>query len=276
MPEISAYGFDAVASADAGVETLISHGHAATARQFPWHVSIVRPDTDGSKLVHVAGGVVIAPKYVLTVAHVVRPVKEYHLRFNSVKLWSGGETQVSHKAIIHPKYNEATLENNIAIIVLPQSLALSRKSPIQAARLPCSNDVQPTLTGQRARLSGHGMNEDNEISSRLRFVDLQIIDNLSCSAFYRDRITSNTLCAVGWFSRRANACGGDSGGALSIRHNDAWLPVGLTSFGALDRCTQGFPSGYTRLANYVQWIEKETNIKTGCNHEAEIDSHEDW
>lgn len=180
-------------------EKFIVNGHRATAGQFPWHVSILRPEAKNRELVHVAGGIVIAPKFVLTAAHVVVPVREYHLRFNSLNLWSGGETQVSREAIIHEKYNEETLQNNIAIIILPQALNLGRNTQIRAVRLPCQNDVSPSLTGQRARLSGHGVNEKGQISSHLRFIDMQVIDNVSCRGIYNNRVTPSVLCAVGWF-----------------------------------------------------------------------------
>lgn len=175
------------------------NGHRATDGQFPWHVSILRPDAKRTELVYVAGGIVIAPKFVLTAAHVVVPVREYHLRFNSLNLWSGGEEQVSREAIVHEDYNEETLHNNIAIIILPRALQLGRNTQIRAVRLPCQSDVLPTLNGQRARLSGHGVNAQGEISSHLRFVDLQIIDNVSCRGIYNNRVNQNVLCAVGWF-----------------------------------------------------------------------------
>lgn len=63
---------------------------------------------------------------------------------------------------------------------------------------------------------------------------------------------------------------------MCIRRNDEWLPIGLTSFGALKKCPNGFPTGYTRLANFVPWIEAKTQIKTGCIHnEIEVDVDDD-
>lgn len=263
--------FDGTASIFEGIgmepQNYIVHGHKAEEGQFPWHVSIARPDTEDRNLFHIAGGVVVSSNFVLTAAHVVVPLQEYHLRFNSLELWSGGETQISHNAIWHEKYDPDTLQNNIALILLAQTIQIGPNSPIQALRLPCSDDVRPSLVGQRARLSGHGVNEKGQISTQLRFIDLQVIDNRSCRAFFHNRVSSNVLCAVGWFRRRENACGGDSGGALVIRRNGEWVPIGLTSFGALNQCANGFPTGYTRLASYVEWIEENSGINTGCTNE---------
>lgn len=60
------------------------------------------------------------------------------------------------------------------------------------------------------------------------------------------------LCAANPAGK--DACQGDSGGPLQINHaNGMSTIVGVVSFGVL--CGTNLPSVYTRVAEYVNWIE---------------------
>lgn len=62
-----------------------------------------------------------------------------------------------------------------------------------------------------------------------------------------------TVCAYAGKSN-AGVCSGDSGGPL-VYNNKL---IGVTSWWV--PCGQGYPDGYTRVSEYVDWIEK--NMKT--------------
>jgi len=246
-------------------DNYIVHGRDAQPAQFPWHVSILRPDNHEENRVHVAGGSILSPEWILTAAHVAEPLHHYTLRFGSLNLWTNGEVQVSNESIIHEGYNRTTLANNIALIRIPTPLQLGPGSALQAVRLPCAGDWD-TLVGRRARTAGHGLTQDGEISEQLQFVDLQLIDNRSCRGTFGSRVTEHIICGIGWENRNQNTCGGDSGGALSVRANGHWVQAGLTAFGALKACDRGFPSAFTRLSSYGDWIEQSTgvNLRAHC------------
>lgn len=237
----------------------IVNGQVANAGQFPWHVSILRPDNHDENRFHVAGGSILSPEWILTAAHVAKPLNHYNLRFGSLNLWSGGDVQVSKESIVHEDYNETTLANNIALIRIPQPLQLGAATGLQAVRLPCKGDWD-TLVGSRARTAGHGLAQNGQISDALQFVDLQLIDNRSCRGTFGSRVNENVVCGIGWENRNQNTCGGDSGGALLVRANGHWVQAGLTAFGALKACERGFPSGFTRVLNFAAWIEQNTGL----------------
>ena len=56
-----------------------------------------------------------------------------------------------------------------------------------------------------------------------------------------------------------DSCGGDSGGPLVYRdgnhEGDPWFLIGVISFGTKE-CAVGKPGVYTKVASYLEWIEK--------------------
>lgn len=92
-----------------------------------------------------------------------------------------------------------------------------------------------------------------------------------CAKAYEEiksvNISSSKLCAFDDFALK-DACQGDSGGPLMLplgSPNDGsdittfgWFQIGIVSFGY--RCAEpGFPGVYTRVTEYLQWIEDEIN-----------------
>lgn len=240
----------------------IVNGFPATEGQFPHQVSILRADNDEPDRVHVGAGVIISSEWILTAAHVVKPSESYTIRFGSKNLWMGGEVQNATYAIIHPEYNETTLNNNVALVKIPNPLTLSAGGlrAIRLHRNEDSSEEEDRLVGVRSRIAGWGLNADNKISDNLNFVDLQIIDNFSCaSTFGTSRIVDHVVCGIGWSNRNQNTCGGDSGGGLLIRQNDQWVHAGIAAFGA-KACARGHPAGFMRTAHFYEWISQNVDL----------------
>ena len=57
-----------------------------------------------------------------------------------------------------------------------------------------------------------------------------------------------------------DSCNGDSGGPLIMKGfiNDPYYQIGIVSFG-LKNCGSDIPAVYTRVTNYLPWIER--NLK---------------
>ena len=55
-----------------------------------------------------------------------------------------------------------------------------------------------------------------------------------------------------------DSCNGDSGGPLIYREftDEPWHQIGLVSFGT-SICGKGVPGVYTRVAEYMDWIESK-------------------
>ncbi len=67
----------------------------------------------------------------------------------------------------------------------------------------------------------------------------------------RDELTKNMFCAGGG---EVDSCQGDSGGPLVVNVRDRFTLAGVTSWGY--GCgVLGSPGVYTKVANYIDWIE---------------------
>ena len=63
---------------------------------------------------------------------------------------------------------------------------------------------------------------------------------------------------IDYFISGKDSCNGDSGGPLIYREysDDPWHQIGLVSFGT-KACGKGVPGVYTRVAEYMDWIESK-------------------
>jgi secreted trypsin-like serine protease len=55
---------------------------------------------------------------------------------------------------------------------------------------------------------------------------------------------------------------GDSGGPLNYENSSGkYMTVGVASFVSSAGCESGLPHGFTRVTEYLDWIESETGIQ---------------
>jgi secreted trypsin-like serine protease len=94
-------------------------------------------------------------------------------------------------------------------------------------------------------------------------VDLPIISNEDCEEVYQKRyaglrVAKNKICTQS--PEGKDGCKGDSGGPL-MYSNSRYIVIGIVSTGA-SSCDSIIPAIYTRVASYVDWIEKtvEENV----------------
>lgn len=161
------------------------------------------------------------------------------------------------RTIAHPSYNAPQQYHDIALLELAQDMRFN-----QYARPACVN-AQLKVSGQRAIASGWGTTEylgDN--SENLLKVTLDLFRFDECQPLYETNRKlsqglkeAQQLCA-GSHNEEKDTCEGDSGGPLQVYHSlhCMYNVVGVTSFGKV--CgTVGLPGVYTRVSNYVDWIE---------------------
>ena len=98
------------------------------------------------------------------------------------------------------------------------------------------------------------------LSSQLEMVELPIISNTECMDWYnrsgsRQFIPEHTFLCAGWEEGAMDACSGDSGGPLVVTRGDGRAEViGIVSWG-IGCGVKGRPGVYTRVSQYVPWIE---------------------
>ena len=90
-----------------------------------------------------------------------------------------------------------------------------------------------------------------QCAERIARLDLKPDIGITVQEYFR--IYENKVMCV--ISKNASACFGDSGGPLVCKENGHWVLRGLASFGiSKTACPRGLPNMYTRVSNYVDWI----------------------
>merc|ERR1712012_752685 len=90
----------------------------------------------------------------------------------------------------------------------------------------------------------------------LQKLDIPALNNETCTTKFGGFTPRSTqLCAGGETGK--DSCKGDSGGGLFIQREQykPWFLIGVVSFGS-KKCGSGVPGIYTRVEDFVPWIEE--------------------
>ncbi|KAH8371573.1 hypothetical protein KR093_008092, partial [Drosophila rubida] len=157
--------------------------------------------------------------------------------------------------VVHPNWTVSTVANDIALIKLPLSVLYNPR--VRAAHLPTKvNGTYSSYEQQTAYASGWGRASDSsfEVSAALRFVAMPVMRHNLCKMYWGGSLTEKMLCMSTQSGK--STCHGDSGGPLVYKENNTNYLIGITSFGLSMGCEIGFPSIFTRMTSYLDWIRQ--------------------
>lgn len=178
--------------------------------------------------------------------------------------------------VLHPKYKEEPdFENDIALIKFKRKPIFNKyKAYVKPIVLIPSNFEDEDIQNKKTFISGMGIYDEGRSlgnvkchlmpfllfpdqlgSNYLLYTRVQITGNSQCDRVYKN-FEANNLCVIGYQGSINNICEGDSGGPLVILSGGVWYQVGIVSFGVNDNCMKGRPTGFVRVASYLNWIKK--------------------
>lgn len=231
---------------------------AVPAPEFPDCFSVVIEMGDKRGL---CTGTLVASNVVVTAAHCCEgTVKAVYNANNTFTPRISGEYMDVTKAVRHPRYNSQTLTDDVAFLILRNSITAVAPRPF--APPGAINRVQTV------RVVGYGATtvDGQKGSGTRRQVDVAVINPVGAAwpekAFtYGCHPDLEFVAAKDRFG--GDTCDGDSGGPAYVEMNGNYYLVGATSRPIKDAPTRCGSGGiYERLEKYEEWIKKES-IKHG-------------
>jgi len=223
--------------------------------EFPWMVSLQKRVVPGNQFEHFCGGSLIDKKWVLTAAHCVENRTPDRVLIGLTDLTedesSSAKTARIERVFVNEDYYRL---DDIALLEL--------KDELDGIELMYLNldDASIETEGTILRVIGWGHTEEDSetISDELQQVDVPVYDEEACKTSYAG-LNDDQICA-GYVAGGRDSCAGDSGGPLfHIDSSNRVAQVGIVSFGT--GCARSeFPGVYTRVRNYINWIESTSGL----------------
>ncbi|XP_032325013.1 putative serine protease 47 [Camelus ferus] len=231
--------------------------------QWPWQASLLY---QGS---HVCGATLINSRWLVSAAHCFLKksqfLENYRVLLGNTQLYQ--HTRHTQKIpvsqiIVYPDFDKFhPFGNDIAMLQL--LFPVNFTSYIIPACLPAPCMQLPSNSS--CWITGWGMlSEERPLLEPFRLQEGKggLVENKFCNMLYEQRVGQGRnysvhegmLCA-GDFSTEKAICRGDSGGPLVCNLTDAWVLVGLASWG-LDCRHPIYPSVFTNVSYFIDWMDE--------------------
>ncbi|MBK1672628.1 hypothetical protein CKO35_04810 [Ectothiorhodospira shaposhnikovii] len=280
-----------VASVSAGQPgSRIIGGEAVRSGEIPWQIGVVRGPEEARDLFAQTqcGGTLITPQWIVSAAHCFDNYTDegtlFDIPFPQDLSIVAGINDLLHadaaiirnvaRLIIHPNYDPAGNDNDIALLFVEEPVTCPACLPIDL--VTPANERIVAAPATLGLISGWGSTGERQEGSEfirifptlLQKALVPILDNASCMTdmqYMDGEITDNMFCA-GYQGGGRDTCQGDSGGPLAVRSSDgtSYLLAGVTSWGK--GCAKPYyPGVYTRVSRFSDWITFYTQEDEGSS-----------
>nr|XP_014343397.1 PREDICTED: neurotrypsin-like isoform X2 [Latimeria chalumnae] len=242
--------------------------HSITRGGWPWQVSLrLKTVNKDSRLL--CGATIVSSCWVITAAHCFKrfgmDVRYYVLRIGDYH--TAVEDQYEReipveKIVLHKNYRPNSNDNDIALVRLRgrDGHCITFNHHVLPVCLPKRKE-RARINRQACFITGWG-DTGKSYSRTLLQGAVPLLPKEVCQARYKEKFTNRMICAGNLSEhKRVDSCQGDSGGPLMCqKSNGHWVILGVTSWGY--GCgRKDSPGVYTKVARFLSWIEKVTELK---------------
>jgi len=197
-------------------------------------------------------------RWVLTACHCLQNITAANLSLNygAHHKLKPKQKRKTKRFICHEYFSGMeTLDNDIGLIQNEKEVPLSEH--IMPACIPSVNTPFPKIF----EAAGWGLTENDDYPDYLKFTYVPLRSEEYCSNWWGDVFNSVTKFCAGF---KTGTCTGDSGGGVVARVQGLYFVEGITSFSFFTCGLSPFPSVYTRVRHFKNWIDKNMNEDDYC------------
>ncbi|XP_063706552.1 trypsin-1-like [Culicoides brevitarsis] len=240
-------------------------GEDASLREYP-HMAAIGDNTLENFIHWFCAGSIISEYFVITAAHCIFTNKQVNGNMISPKIVKLGALNVDiqestveiyqvEKGIIYPDYRSQFVYNDIGL------LKLRTKVQFNINIRPICLAVDKHQNHDQVWAIGWGSYKNASYEGILQKLQLPLVSTKECSKTYnakRKRLPEGLKDSILCYGavRGIDTCPGASGGPIQVVNSDIYCSyslVGVTSAGV--RCTEGYPGLFTKVSEYLDWIE---------------------